>query len=65
MSTWRFLGDLPQGRTREEIRAQSLDDWNPWQRPWNLCKEPGIVVSDPEDSKRFRYPAFELSMTAS
>lgn len=55
MSIWRLLGDLPQVWTREEIRAQSLDGWSPWQRPWNPCEEPGIVVPDPEDSKRFRH----------
>jgi len=55
MSTWRFLGDLSQARTREEIRAQSLDGWNPWQHPWNRCEGPGIVVPDPKDSKRFHH----------
>lgn len=55
MSTWRLLGDLSQARTREEIRAQSLDGWSPWQHPWNPCQESGIVVPVPEDSRRFRH----------
>src|SRR5690242_5016134 len=55
MSTWRLLGDLPQARTREEIRSQSLHGWNPSERVWNRCEEPGIVVPDPEDSKHSRH----------
>jgi hypothetical protein len=55
MCTWRLLGDLPQGKTREEIRTQSLDGWSPWQHPWHPCQDPGIVVPDAEDSKRFRH----------
>ena len=55
MSTWRLLGDLQQVKTREEIRAQSLNGWNPWQHPWNRCEEPWIVVPDPQDSKRFHH----------
>jgi hypothetical protein len=52
---WRLLGDLPHARTREKIRTQSLHGWNPWQHPWNRCQEPGIVVPDPEDSRRLRH----------
>lgn len=55
MSTWRLLGDLQQAKTREELRAQSLDGWSPWQHSWNRCEDPGIVVPDPSDSKRFRH----------
>ena len=55
MSSWRFLGDLPQPRTQEEIKTLSLDGWKPWRRVWNRCEEPGIVVPDPVDSKRFRH----------
>ena len=54
-STWRLLGDLPQARTREEIRTQSLDGWSPWQHPWNRCDEPYIVVPDSEGLRRFRH----------
>lgn len=55
MSSWRLLGNLPQATTREEIRSQSLDGWNPWQHPWNRCPEPGIVVPDEHDSNRFHH----------
>jgi hypothetical protein len=55
MSTWRLLGDLSQARTQQEIRTQSLHGWSPWQHPWNRCEEPGIVVPDSGDSKRFRH----------
>lgn len=55
MSTWRLLGYLPRAKTREEIRAQSLDGWHPWQHPWNRTDEPWIVIPDLEDSKRFRH----------
>lgn len=53
---WRLLGYFPQAKTAEEIRAQSLDGWSPWKYyPWNRCEEPGIVVPDIGDSKRFRH----------
>lgn len=55
MSSWRLLGELPQGRTREEIRAQSFGDWNPWQHSWNRCAEAGIVVTDVGRSSRARH----------
>jgi len=55
MSIWRLLGNLPQAKTREGIRAQSLDGWNPWQHHWKQREEPDIVVPDPEDSKRFHH----------
>jgi|SRR5882724_3178762 len=55
MSTWRLLGDLPQAKTREGLRDQSLDGWNPWQHHWKQREEPDIVVPDPEDSKRFHH----------
>lgn len=55
MSTWRLLGELPQAKTREEIKNQSLCGWNPWQRVWNRCEERGIVVPDPRNSNRFRH----------
>ena len=55
MSKWRFLGDLPQARTREEIRAQSLDGWSPWEHPWSQGDERVIVVPDCDDPKRFRH----------
>jgi hypothetical protein len=55
MSTWRLLGDLSQPRTREEIRAQSLDGWSPWQHHWNSHEYLAIVVPDSEDSNRFRH----------
>ncbi len=59
MSTWRLLGELPQARTQEEIRAQSLDGWNPWQHRWKPSEEPGIVVPDSEHLGRFRHaPAY-------
>jgi hypothetical protein len=55
MSTWRLLGDLSRAGTREEIRAQSLDGWSPWQHSWNRSEGPGIVVPDHDDLKRFRH----------
>src|SRR5579863_8394215 len=55
MSSWRVLGNLHQATSREEIRSQSLDGWNPWQHPWNRCLEPGIVVPDEQDSNRFHH----------
>lgn len=55
MALWRILGELPQAKSREEIRAQSLDGWSPWQNPWSRSKEPDIVIPDSEDPKRFRH----------
>jgi len=55
MSDWRLVCDLPQARTREEIRAQEFDGWNPWEHHWNPCDDPVIVIPDPENSNRFRH----------
>src|SRR5690242_19943025 len=55
MSMWRLLGELPQARTREEIRSQSLNGWIVWQHPWNPCNEPDIVVPDSEVLSTFHH----------
>ena len=55
MTVWRLLGELPQAKSREEIRAQSLNGWNPWQHAWSRSEEPDIVVPDAEDATRFRH----------
>jgi len=53
MAIWRLLGDLPQARTQEEIRAQSIDGWNPWSLTWSPSDEPPIAVPHPENPSRF------------
>ena len=55
MSVWRFLGECPSGKSREEIEAQSIDGWNPWREPWVRSMEPDIVVPDPRDPMRWRH----------
>jgi hypothetical protein len=52
MTIWRLLGHLPQARTREEIRAQSIDGWSPWRFAWSPLDEPAIVVPDPRSPSR-------------
>jgi len=44
MSTWRLLGTLSRATTREEIRAASINGWNPWQYAWSPAGVPPIVI---------------------
>jgi hypothetical protein len=55
MSVWRLFGELPQARTREAIRLQSIEGWHPWQHPWTGLLGPPIVVPDPTDPSRRRH----------
>jgi hypothetical protein len=55
MSRWRLLGELPRVVTREELRAQSLGGWNPWQQFWNRCDDAGIVIPDIDNPARARH----------
>ena len=45
---WRFLGELKQGKNREEIRSQTLEDWVVWRWNWIPLSEPAIAVPDPD-----------------
>jgi hypothetical protein len=53
MSKWRLIGECRQGKSREEIQAQSIDGWNPWSQPWTRLREPDIVLLDPSDNSRW------------
>ena len=55
MSSWRLLGKLPPARSREQVRAQFLGDWNPWEKPWIPSPDPAIVLMDPNNPARCRH----------
>ena len=54
MSLWRLLGECAQAMTREDLRAQSIDGWNPWQNPWVSLRET-VVIPDRRNSCRQRH----------
>lgn len=47
MSFWRLAGRLPRATSREEIRAHSIDGWNPWADNILGVETVRIVVPDP------------------
>ena len=49
---WRLLGVLPQARSREEVRVQAIDGWNPWSFHWSRVDRLPIVVPDPRNPSR-------------
>jgi len=55
MSFWRFLGELPSARSREELAALSIEGWNPWHASWLKLMESDIVVPDPKDSRLWHH----------
>jgi hypothetical protein len=46
---------LPPARGREDVRAQFLGDWNPWNTPWLPTADRAIVLPDPSDPARSRH----------
>jgi hypothetical protein len=61
VSKWRLISELPQARSQEEARAQSIEGWNPWSVNWTRSGEPDIVVPDPRDpSRRCHLQTFEV-----
>jgi hypothetical protein len=52
ISHWRLAGNFPRGRTPEEIKAQTIGDWQIWAGPWN--HESAIVIPDAFDPTKKR-----------
>ena len=55
MAIWRYFGKLAQAKSRDEIRQQQIEGWNPWQCPWRPSEQPDIVVPDCDNPLQFRH----------
>jgi len=53
ISYWRLAGKFPRGRTPEEIKAQTIGDWQIWASPWK--HESAIVIPDAFDPEKKRH----------
>jgi hypothetical protein len=54
VSFWRFWGELPRDLTRETIRAQSIEGWNPWRVQWGFRGEPPILLANAASASGFQ-----------